>query len=472
MQKSKKHGINIVSILLYGVLVSLGAKAHLIDFSKLVEENSPSVVNISILKYQRRDDARQNLPQQYRNMPEDWLRFFFDAPQGDRKESNPDGRRRLNSLGSGFIIDSDGYIVTNHHVIKEADEIVVRLNDLREMKAELVGSDKRTDIALLKIDAKNLRAVRFGNSEKLKVGEWVIAIGSPFGFDYSVTSGIVSAKRRSLPNDSYVPFIQTDAAVNPGNSGGPLFNLSGEVIGINSQIYSGSGGFQGLSFAIPVDLVMHIVQQLKEKGAVTRGYLGVHIQEVTSELSESFDLDKPHGALVVEILPDSAADKGGLKVGDVITHFNGRRVNQSYELPPMVGIAPVGEEATINIIRKGETIQLHPVIGLLPDEAQKAQNGHSQSGRSIEGLGVYVSVLPDSFKEHIQTGLFVKRVRANSPAHYAGIRSGDVLLRVRGEDMTRVSDLEEVMQQLERGVRVPALVWRDGRTRFISIVLP
>ena len=313
------------------------AHAELPEFTELVEEASPAVVNIS---------TRQNLPQREAavqgQMPDleglpPMFREFFErnVPQMPR---GPGGRQRdAQSLGSGFIISDDGYVLTNNHVVADADEIIVRLSDRSELEAKLIGADPRTDVALLKVEGKGLPTVKLGKSQALKVGEWVLAIGSPFGFDHSVTAGIVSAKGRSLPNESYVPFIQTDVAINPGNSGGPLFNLDGEVVGINSQIFTRSGGFMGLSFAIPIDVAMDVANQLKSEGKVSRGWLGVVIQEVNKDLAESFGLDKPAGALVAQVLEEGPAAKGGLQVGDVILSLNGQPIIMSADLPHLVG---------------------------------------------------------------------------------------------------------------------------------------
>src|SRR5690606_16325520 len=271
------------------------------------------------------------------------------------------------SLGSGFIISKDGYILTNNHVIQNADEIIVRLNDRRTLEAKLIGADETTDLALLKVEAKDLPTVRLGNSDALEVGEWVVAIGSPFGFDYSVTAGIVSAKGRSLPNDNYVPFIQTDVAINPGNSGGPLFNLDGKVVGINSQIYTRSGGFMGVSFAIPINVAMEVSEQLKDKGRVSRGWLGVVIQEVNKELAESFGLEKAAGALVAQIVPGSPADSADLQNGDIITHFNGKPILMSSDLPHQVGRVKPGSKVSMDVVRNGKRRKVSVTIGTLPD---------------------------------------------------------------------------------------------------------
>lgn len=316
-------------VALLALSLAMTARAELPDFTPLVEQASPAVVNISTRqKLPDRAMARgqlsipdlEGLPPMFRDFLERSIPQVPRNPRGQQREAQ--------SLGSGFIISNDGYILTNNHVVADADEILVRLSDRSEHKAKLVGADPRSDVAVLKIEAKNLPTLKLGDSNKLKVGEWVLAIGSPFGFDHSVTAGIVSAKGRSLPNESYVPFIQTDVAINPGNSGGPLLNLQGEVVGINSQIFTRSGGFMGLSFAIPIDVALNVADQLKKAGKVSRGWLGVVIQEVNKDLAESFGLDKPSGALVAQLVEDGPAAKGGLQVGDVILSLNGRRAQQ------------------------------------------------------------------------------------------------------------------------------------------------
>ena len=317
-----------------------------------------------------------------RNMPQ-----VPRSPRGDRQ-------REAQSLGSGFIISSDGYVLTNNHVVADADEIIVRLSDRSELQAKLVGTDPRTDVALLKVEGKNLPTVKLGDSEKLKVGEWVLAIGSPFGFDHSVTKGIVSAKGRTLPNDTYVPFIQTDVAINPGNSGGPLFNMNGEVVGINSQIFTRSGGFMGLSFAIPIDVALDVSNQLKKDGKVSRGWLGVVIREVNKDLAESFGLDKPAGALVAQVLEDGPAAKGGLQVGDVILSMNGQPIIMSADLPHLVGSLKDGAKARLEIIRNGKRQNLDITIGALPeDDADIGTGAGAGAERNSNRLGVSVADL-------------------------------------------------------------------------------
>ena len=361
------------------------------DFTVLAENNAASVVNISTKqKMVSQLSNKQGMPD-LSEIPEgsplrDLMKKFFGEYGYQMPDENPEKR----SLGSGFIISDDGYILTNYHVVDGADQVIVRTNDRREYVAKVVGKDKRSDIALLKIDAKNLKAVKIGDSKDLKVGEWVLAIGSPFGFDHSVTAGIVSAKGRSLPSENYVPFIQTDVAINPGNSGGPLFNLDGEVVGINSQIYSRSGGFMGLSFAIPIDVAMNVAAQLKAKGRVSRGWLGVLIQDMNANLAESFGMDRPRGALIARVLPNSPSEKAGLQVGDVILEYNGIPIHTSSELPPLVGRSNVDEPATLKILRKGEERTVTVDIKELPAEKDLAMNGNPAPKVSDDRLGMTV----------------------------------------------------------------------------------
>ena len=332
----------IANLLLMLPLLAVAHHAQALQlpgFTELIKETAPAVVNISTT--QKVQSGMPELPEGFEipDFPEDspfgeLFKYFFE--HGGSGGVEPD-MRDAKSLGSGSIISEDGYIMTNYHVIKDADEIIVRLNDHRELRAEVIGADQRSDIALVKIDASDLPVVKIGKSADLEVGEWVLAIGSPFGFDYSATAGIVSAKGRSLPKENYVPFIQTDVAINPGNSGGPLFNQDGEVVGVNSQIYSRTGGYMGLSFAIPIEVAMDVAEQLKTKGRVTRGWLGVLIQDVTHDLAESFGMDHPRGALVAKVLPDSPARAAGLQAGDVIVNFDGKDIRGSSSLPPIVG---------------------------------------------------------------------------------------------------------------------------------------
>ncbi|HIQ41265.1 DegQ family serine endoprotease [Ectopseudomonas khazarica] len=462
----------LMAALLWGQ--SLVAQADLPDFTPLVEEASPAVVNISTRqKVPERAVAGQSGLPDLEGLPPMFREFFERSiPQVPR---NPGGRQReAQSLGSGFIISPDGYIMTNNHVVADADEIIVRLSDRSELEAKLIGADPRSDVALLKVEGKNLPTVRLGKSEELKVGEWVLAIGSPFGFDHSVTAGIVSAKGRSLPSDSYVPFIQTDVAINPGNSGGPLFNLKGEVVGINSQIFTRSGGFMGLSFAIPMEVAMQVADQLKADGKVTRGWLGVVIQEVNKDLAESFGLDKPAGALVAQVLEDGPADKGGLQVGDVILNLNDKPIIMSADLPHLVGGLKPGEKAQLDVVRDGSRKKLNVTIGTLPEEGQELAAGDPAQGgeRSNNRLGVTVVELTAEQKKglDLKGGVVVKEV-LNGPAAMIGLRPGDVITHLNNQAIDSTSTFTQVAQELPKNRSVSMRVLRQGRASFITFKL-
>ncbi|CAL1239377.1 DegQ family serine endoprotease [Candidatus Methylocalor cossyra] len=451
-------------------LLASEAGAQLPDFTGMVEKNSAAVVNISTT--QKVTGGEPQWPEGI-EIPEgtpfdDFFRRFFG-------EGGPGGQpSEVKSLGSGFIVSPDGYVITNHHVVKDADEIVVRLQDRRELVAKVVGSDKRSDIALLKLDAQGLPAVKMGSADRLKVGEWVLAIGSPFGFDHSVTAGIVSAKGRSLPTDNYVPFIQTDVAINPGNSGGPLFNLDGEVVGVNSQIYSRTGGFMGLSFAIPIEVAMQVVDQLKTQGHVSRGWLGVQIQDVTRELAESFGMKKPQGALVSKVLPKSPAEQAGLQVGDIIVEYNGQEVASSAALPPMVGMTKIGESAKLKVLRQNSTKDIPIKIGALPDEDQPASGAEEPApGETLGRLGLSVSNLPADLREQLElpkNGVLVQNV-APGPAYDAGIRRGDVILRIQDQVVKDANHFKELVKGLPKGKSVAVLVQRRGGSVFLALKL-
>jgi len=463
----KRLGWSVFLVFLFGHEVY----AQLPDFTEMVKKNGVAVVNISTT--QKAPPETSSLPPQEQQLPEDlppemeeFFKHFFNAPGGD---SVP---RDTQSLGSGFIISADGYVLTNHHVVKDADEIVVKLTDRRELVAKLVGSDARTDVALLKVDAKDLPIVTIGSPDKLQVGEWVLAIGSPFGFEQSVTAGIVSAKGRSLPGGNYVPFIQTDVAINPGNSGGPLFNMEGEVVGINSQIYSRTGGFMGLSFAIPMDVVTNVVDQIKTKGKVSRGWLGVQIQDVTRELAESFGMKRPHGALVAKVLPGSPAEKAEIQIGDIITEFNGHVIETSGELPPMVGMTPIDDKAELKLIRQGETMTVSIKIGLLPEQDEKlADAGGKGEVKPDNKLGISVTELTVEQREALEVaknGVLVKNV-GKGPAKDAGIQPGDVVLRIQSSVIKSVADFDKVVKNLPEGKSIALLVQRRGNPVFLAL---
>ena len=437
------------------------------DFTLLVEKEGPSVVNISTVTHQE----QEGLGGQMEQVPE-FFRKFFEQFGGEGGPLVPQ-EREARSLGSGFLISSDGYVLTNNHVVAEADEIMVRLQDRRELNAELIGADEQSDIALLKVEGEALPVADIGSSANLKVGEWVLAIGAPFGFDSSVTAGIVSAKGRSLPSDSYVPFIQTDVAINPGNSGGPLFNLRGEVVGINSQIFSRSGGYMGVSFAIPIDMAMDVVSQIKEHGKVSRGWLGVLIQEVDRDLAESFGLDQPRGALVSQVLKGSPADAAGVQPGDIITGFNGEAIYRSSELPRWVGLVKPGEDAELTLIRDGEAESLTVTIGLLPDDPSLAMRGGAapgQDGADALGLQVRAASEAELAKLGLKAGVVVSVVE-EGPALEAGIARGDVLVTLNNIPMDNPERFAEAVADLPESGTVAVLINRDGNPRFLALKL-
>ena len=462
---------------------ALPGYAQLPDFTALVEQNNAAVVNISTTQKVAAGEMQPQWPEGLEG-PEgipfdDLLRRYFGegGPGIPGVPGGPGGGEpnEAKSLGSGFIISADGYVITNHHLIKDAEEVVVRLQDRRELVAKIVGSDKRSDIALLKLEAKELPVVKLGSSEELKVGEWVLAIGSPFGFDHSVTAGIVSAKGRSLPSDNYVPFIQTDVAINPGNSGGPLFNLDGEVVGVNSQIYSRTGGFMGLSFAIPMDVALQVVEQLKAQGKVSRGWLGVQIQDVTRELAESFGMKKPQGALVAKILPKSPAEAAGLQIGDIIEQLNGKEIESSAALPPMVGTTKIGETARLKVLRQGKLIEVPIKIGMLPDEEPEMAKGDEPStGDKVSRLNLAVANPTQEQREQLELpksgGFMVMGVKPG-PAADAGLRKGDVILRIQDQPIRDVRQFGEIVNGLPKGRTVALLVQRRGGTQFLALKL-
>ncbi|MFP4138032.1 MAG: DegQ family serine endoprotease [Halomonas sp.] len=440
------------------------------DFTELVDEAAPGVVNISSTRTVESRNPFQGFNQE--EIPEIFRHFFGDRfPTPPGSEQGPGRSQERQSLGSGFIISDDGYVMTNAHVVDGADEIVVRLNDRRELSAELVGSDERTDVAVLKVDAESLPTLNLGDSDDLRVGEWVAAIGSPFGFDHSVTAGIVSAIDRTLPRDAYVPFIQTDVAINPGNSGGPLFNLDGEVVGINSQIFTRSGGFMGLSFAIPINVAMDVADQLREDGEVRRGWLGVMIQPVSRDLAESFDMDEPRGALIADLDPEGPAAEGGLEAGDVILEVDGERVHDSSTLPRLIGRAAPDSEVELALMRDGERRTLSLTLGDWPgDDAASAQE--ERDNRPAR-LGISVAELQAGDRERlgIDGGVVIREVDPSGAAAGAGLRPGDVLVSVDHRPVTDPAQLASLVRELPSDRAVPVRVFRDGRSLFVALRL-
>ena len=465
--------VKVIILLISAIAYSNTIHARdLPDFTGLVNDNAAAVVNISTSMKKPEAGAMPpgfNMPDIPENSPfhEFFKKYFDEMPKGFGGPS-----QERSSLGSGFIISKDGYVITNNHVVSEADEIVVRLNDRREFVAELIGTDKRSDIAVLKLDATDLPTLKLGDSSKLNVGEWVLAIGSPFGFDHSVTAGIISAIGRSLPNENYVPFIQTDVAINPGNSGGPLFNLDGEVIGVNSQIYSRTGGFMGLSFAVPVNVVENVYKQLKENGHVARGWLGVLIQDVTRELAESFDMEHPHGALIAKVLSDGPAEKAGLEVGDIVVKFNGKKVSFSSDLPPLVGSTPVNKTVPVEIIRRSKYKTIQVKISELPtDDEVIAKNNDESSNKDINALNITTKDLSTEEKDQLEIkdhGIAVEQVKPG-PAQKAGIRQGDVILLINNTKVKDVAHFNKMIKSLPKGRSIPVLIQRQGGPIFLAL---
>lgn len=451
------------------MLLSFQVNAKLPDFTDLVEDHADVVVNISTVNHVNRQGPYQ-FQGDIEQIPE-FFRHFFGAPRDERGgEGNGSGKRHRQSMGSGFIVSEDGIILTNNHVIDGADEIFVRFNDRRELKAELIGADKRSDLAVLKVDAEDLPVAKLGKSKKLEVGEWVFAIGSPFGFDYTVTAGIVSAKGRSLPNENYVPFIQTDVAINPGNSGGPLFNMDGEVIGINSQIYTRSGGFMGVSFAIPMDVAMEVADQLQDQGYVSRGWLGVLIQEVSKELADSFELKKAYGALVAQVVEGSPADEAGLKAGDIIIEYEGEEIDLSSELPHLVGRTKVGADAKLLVVRDGEEKRIKVEIGELPTPQDKPVKPTKRQEEASNKLGITVEELDEKSLERLNLvgGVRVLKV-FDGAARSAGVRQGDIIAKLNNQSFESIDDFEDVVDDLPEERAIPALIIRQGNPSFIVI---
>ncbi len=460
MNKKSCKSILFLSICLL-VSTIFAAKSDLPNFTEIITKNSPAVVNISTMRTKKNFDQLFQLPPGMEGTPQGELfRKFFED------QIKPHGNEAL-SLGSGLIISSDGYIVTNNHVISEADRILVKLSDKREYPAKLVGADKGTDIALLKINAKDLQYSKLGNSDNLMVGEWVVAIGSPFGFEYSSTAGIVSGKGRSIGRERYVPFIQTDVAINPGNSGGPLFNLEGEVVGINAQILSKSGGYLGLSFAIPSNVVHSVVLQLQEKGYVSRGWLGIQLQPVDRDIAESFGLDRATGALVANIVSGSPAEQAGIKSGDIVTKFNGEAVDDHSTLPSLVGNIKPGTKADVEIYREGKKQQLSVVIGELEvDQVSKAEGyTEPQNSGKYNRLGMNTRDLNKEERTKLNVpkgGVIISEVELESISESIGLAPGDVILSLNMKAITDNKQFDKLVKELPKEKWIPILVKSSG----------
>ena len=439
------------------------------DFADLVDKVGPAVVNIRTTERVRLDQGGPDEEMQ------EFLRRFFGgqmAPRGRRggPSEMPQEERVQRGVGSGFIISDDGYVMTNAHVVEGADEVVVTLTDRREFKAKVLGSDARSDVALLKVDGRNLPSVRIGDSSKIRVGEWVIAIGSPFNLENTVTAGIISAKARDT--GEYLPLIQSDVAVNPGNSGGPLINMRGEVIGINSQIATLSGAYNGISFAVPIDEVMRVSDQIRKTGKVTRGRLGVQISEVTTDVAESLGLGRARGAEVAMVEPGGPADKAGLKTGDIILKFNGKDIERSSDLPRLVGGSAVGSRATVTVWRRGSQLDLPVTIVELRDEkspAAKATPKKPTPDQAPNALGLHVSDLTAAQKRELKTEAGVLVEFAEGRAASAGIRQGDVILQMNNVEITGAAQFNGLVAKLDAKKSVALLVRRDNVSRYLVI---
>ena len=463
----------------------LAQARELPDFTRLVEEQGAAVVNISTTQAVRRAQsgggggAAPQVPGMDDDEVLEFFRRFVPRQPGPGQNPGPGGPgspgRESRSLGSGFIISNDGYILTNAHVVEGGDEINVKLTDKREFKARVIGADKRTDVALIKIDGTGLPLVKFGDPAKLKVGEWVVAIGSPFGFENTVTAGIVSAKGRSLPQENFVPFIQTDVAINPGNSGGPLFNMRGEVVAINSQIYSRTGGFMGLSFAIPIDVALDVQKQLRDKGRVSRGRIGVVIQEVTRDIATSFGLDRARGALVNSVEKGSPADKAGVEASDIIVKFDGKPVEASNDLPRLVGATRPGAKVDLEVLRKGASRSLGIVVGELPEErvaARETPRERKPVEVAANRLGLVVNELTAEQKKDLKLnhGLVVTEVRQEARAE---LRRGDILLTLvhkgKHAELRSVEQFNQLLGGLDKTAVITLHVKRGETTAFVTV---
>jgi serine protease Do len=449
--------------------VAVPAVTGLPDFADLVDKVGPAVVNIRTTEHIRLDQGGPDEEMQ------EFLRRFFGgqmAPRGRRggPVETPQEERVQRGVGSGFIISDDGYVLTNAHVVEGADEVVVTLTDRREFKAKVLGSDARSDVALLKVDGRNLPSVRIGDSGKIRVGEWVIAIGSPFNLENTVTAGIISAKARDT--GEYLPLIQSDVAVNPGNSGGPLINMRGEVIGINSQIATLSGAYNGISFAVPIDEVMRVADQIRKTGKVTRGRLGVQISEVTTDVAESLGLGRAHGAEVAMVEPGGPADKAGIKVGDIILKYNGKDIDRSSDLPRLVGASAVGSRATVTVWRRGSQLDLPVTIVELQEEKSataKATPKKPAPDQAPNALGLHVSDLSAAQKRELKTEAGVLVEFAEGRAASAGIRQGDVILQMNNVEITSAAQFNGLVAKLDKKKSVALLVKRDNASRYLVI---
>ncbi|MGB0134741.1 DegQ family serine endoprotease [Dokdonella sp.] len=458
-----------VAFLAISVLAGQAIAADLPDFVSLVEKNGPAVVNVRATETaQARTQAPNPGAEGEEEIPEIFRRFFGPIPRGQQ----PGGERR--SAGSGFIVSTDGYILTNNHVVGDADKVTVRLSDRRELDAKVIGTDEQTDIALLKIEATGLPVVSLGDSTELKPGQWVVAVGSPFGMDHTVTHGIVSAVGRGYDrSQQYVPFIQTDVPINPGNSGGPLFNLAGEVVGINSQIFSNTGGYMGVSFAIPISVAMNTMNQLKEKGHVSRGMIGVQIQNVDRDSAKALGLPRSGGALVNSVTAGGAAEKAGVRIGDVILAFDGAEVVSSSDLPPMVGLTPPGTRSELEVFRNGKTLMIPVTVGELPKDVA-ATVAAAPKVAPANKLGILVEDLTAEQRKQLglkDEGVVITRITGSS-ARRAALQPGDVVLMVGRTSIKSSAGFQTAVNSLKADDSIMLLIRRNDTTSFVAITVP
>ncbi len=451
--------------LAFTYLTNVFSQTGLPDFTTVVEKNIPAVVIVNATKTVQA--GFNNSPFNSPDIPDelrDYFGKFFDPKNG-----NNQNQRSTPSFGSGFILTSDGYIMTNNHVVSNSSEILITLSDETVLEAQLIGSDSRSDLALLKVDGKNLPTVSVATADNLKVGEWVLAIGSPFGFSHTVTAGIVSGKQRKLPDESYVPYIQTDVAINPGNSGGPLFNLSGDVVGVNAQIYTRTGGFMGVSFAIPSETMMDVFNQLKDSGKVTRGWLGVFIQEVDKNLAKSFGMEKPMGAVIAKVLKNSPASKSGLKQGDIILSFNGKPIKKSRDLPPLVGMTEVNTRAKVEVLRNKKTLNIFVRIEELPTEEKIASIG-DQKITKTQISGITVSNINDVTKRelNIYGGVRIDKITSEQ-SNDSGIQVNDIVTHINNEPVYNMQDFKNKIEDIGVSNYANFLIYRNSNPLYLAI---
>ena len=460
---------HILKICFFSLLFSVFSLSHaeetLPNFTKIVEKNIPAVVIVNATRTITQNNKRPqlNMP----DVPEEFREYFDKFFNGNNGQGNR--QREAPSFGSGFILSADGFIMTNLHVVNNADQITITFSDYTELDAKLIGKDKRSDLALLKVDANNLPVVTIGTSENLKIGEWVLAIGSPFGFDHTVTAGIISGKKRTLPNESYVPYIQTDVAINPGNSGGPLFNLNGEVIGVNAQIFTRSGGFMGVSFAIPSETLSDVYAQLKNGGKVKRGWLGVYIQEVDKDLAKSFGLKKPTGAVVAKIIEEGPAKKSGLKQGDIILKFDNKVVNKSKDLPLMVGAAKVNKIVDVEILRNKRILIKRILIEELPEEEKIAGMNQNKIDK-IEATGITVEDIDEKIKKKLNIYGGAKVIDISDDlTNNSKIKVDDIVTHINNEPVYNANDFVRKIEKMNNNSLANFLVYRNSTPIYLAI---